>query len=112
MSEHDSAPPAETAPTLDQRRRLELWLQGLTSLCVQHQILIEQVDTDIRIIDRDRGTLIGLDLIVQIDEERGLLAIDPIDSILDGVWLVESANGPVEQRTTAAFRNHPPGSLE
>lgn len=101
MSVEASASP-EMHPTPDQRRRLANWLRELGDICVRNHVVLRQVRGDIQIIDRPSEHLIGLDLDVQ-DDLAGTLTIYAVDSILDGVWLVESSGAIVEQRSLPDF---------
>lgn len=94
--EEDVAP--EPNPSADQRRRLDDWCTELLIICRRYRIHMDDSSGDVRIIDTDRDTLIGLGLFAVTTEKGEIGAYMPVDSILDGVWLVDTADGPVEQR--------------
>ncbi len=94
--------PLEGEPTEDQKVRLDMWLRELRDLCRRHRILVES-DTnleDVRLIDLDRMRIIGVGLTPQLAVRAGRWRIthfDSSDSVLDGVWLVDTADGPRPQ---------------
>lgn len=81
----------EGVPTDDQKDRLEDFLAELRFITGKYQILLVDSDDSVQIRDVTTGHLIGLGLV------RLAGAYLPVDSILDGAWMVDSVNGPVEQ---------------
>lgn len=95
-----SYPRLEGLPSDTQKRRLEDWLTELKIICRRYRILLEAEDGEVRLIDLDRRTTIGLGLTYQTAERAGrewITACDATGSILDGVWLIDTPNGPEEQ---------------
>lgn len=92
--------PLERHPTDDQKSRLGTWLNELLLISRVHGIYLITDDGEVRIIDAETGHTIGLDLAYLLDggQPPRLSSLDCDGSVLDGVWLVETENGPVEQR--------------
>lgn len=88
----------ETDPDDDQKERLEAWLTELTLISRRYRILIESSDGEVWIHDLDRQSVIGLDLTLLLDATDRVKCYDVENSILDGVWLVDTPQGPQEQR--------------
>lgn len=104
----------EGAPSDAQKRRLEDYLAELKIICRQYRFLLDTDDADVRIIDLDRNTIVGIGLTYLLSERGGRARItgyDISDSILDGVWPVDGppgTSGPVEQRTVQpVWPRHP-----
>lgn len=89
--------PLESRPTDDQKHRLEDWLSELKAICRKYGLILDTEDGELRIIDVRRGTTIGIGL-AWLAEGPKITAYDCAGSILDGVWLVDTDDGPVEQR--------------
>lgn len=93
--------PLEPAPTDEQKSRLEDWLTELKIICARYRLVLDTEDGETRLIDIERGTTIGIG-VTYLVEQRGdrqlITSYDCTGSILDGVWLVEGATGPDEQR--------------
>ena len=91
----------ETNPTDDQKHRLRDWLIELAIISQKYGIHWSETDLGLIIRDQLTGTIIGsgLELFTAIkDGVDRIIAIEISDSILDGVWLVDGPDGPVEQR--------------
>jgi hypothetical protein len=94
--------PLESAPTDLQKNRLERWLGDLQRNCNRNRIALESgEDGDIHVVDLERGTVIGVGMDVLLRTVEGQVRISALDcegSILDGVWLIDTPEGPREQR--------------
>ncbi len=88
----------EGDPQDEQKARLEAWLKELTLISRKYRILIETLDGEVCIEDLDRQSVIGLDLSLLLDNNGNVQCYDVESSILDGVWLVDTPQGPQEQR--------------
>lgn len=90
----------ESAPTVAQKQRLSDWLGELMVICQRYRIALECEDGEL--IDTDSGTVIGVGVAYLIGTDASgvdvITAYDCTGSILDGVWLVDTATGPTEQR--------------
>lgn len=96
--------PLESRPSPEQRQRLEDWLTELLMISRRYRIvLFQDTGRDLQFIDTDRDTLIGLDLELIRTVDGRISEYLPADSILDGVWFVDSDAGPVEQRTLGSL---------
>jgi hypothetical protein len=94
--------PLENAPSDDQKRRLSDWLTELKIICARYRLALDTEDGETRVIDVTRGTTIGIGVSFLIEEKKGrrvITAYDCTGSILDGVWLIDTPTGTVEQRT-------------
>lgn len=92
--------PLERHPTEAQKTRLGAWLDDLLLISRKHGIYVITDDGEVRIIDIETGHTIGLDLAYLLDGGRPprLSSLDCDGCILDGVWLIDTEHGPVEQR--------------
>lgn len=92
----------EITPTDDQKQRLDLWLRDLLSICRRYRLALHTEDDDMRIIDLDRGTTIGLGVTYMLetttDGSDVVTSYICTDSIHDGIWLVAHDGDLVEQR--------------
>jgi len=91
----------EGAPTQEQRDRLEDVLYERTGLSRRYGLLIDTyVDDGVPVVvDLQTDTVVGLDLRYFVDpkDQSVVTTYTCEDSILDGVWVVDSPHGPVEQ---------------
>lgn len=91
----------EGAPTDEQKERLEEFLAELMLVSRRYGILLQDEHETVQFLDlRGEGRLIGVGL--QFDTDTGtpdgrVTDYFAADSILDGVWLVDTDDGPVEQ---------------
>jgi hypothetical protein len=103
--------PLEGRPTDEQKLRLENWLTELKIICRRYRILLDTDDDWVHIVDMDARTTIGIGLTclsATRDGRERITAYDCTGSILDGVWLVDTIDGPAEQRTVApVWPRHP-----
>lgn len=93
--------PLESAPTDDQKHRLQDWLTELNIICRRYRLVLDTDDGETRLIDIDTATTIGIGVSYQLDERNGRTVVASYDctgSILDGVWLIDSPEGVREQR--------------
>lgn len=91
--------PLEGQPDDDQKDRLEGFLTELMLITRKYRIgLIDDAET-LEMRDLRNGNLIGLGLVEFTDriDPRKVLRYLPADSILDGVWNIDTDDGPVEQ---------------
>ncbi len=96
-----STAPLETRPSDEQKHRLEDWLTELKIICARYRLALAAGEGESRIIDIDRDTTIALGLTYLLTHRRGqpvISAYDCTDSILDGVWLIDTTAGTTEQR--------------
>lgn len=93
-------PILEGAPTDDQKERLEDFLTELTLLVRKYRIVLLDVDSGVEIHDLNSEHLIGLGLSCWTapGDRRRVREYTPVDSILDGVWPVDTPTGHTEQR--------------
>jgi hypothetical protein len=103
--------PLEGNPSDDQKRRLEDWLTELKIICRRYRILLNTDEDWVHLVDMDRDTTIGIG-ITYLTAERGgrerITGFDCTGSILDGVWLVDTPQGPKEQRAAGrVWPEHP-----
>lgn len=99
---YENSHPLEGRPSVDQRERLEDFLDELTLICRRYNLLLDgYVEGEtIQVLDLDSGNVVGLNLLYTVQERTGkVVAYDCEHSILDGVWLVDAEDGPVEQHT-------------
>ncbi len=90
----------EGQPQDDQKERLENFLSELMLISRRYRILLRDNDECTQLLDMNTGNLIGLGLAWFTGEDpHHILSYVPVDSILDGTWLVEGPDGPIEQRT-------------
>lgn len=91
----------EGAPQDEQRERLEDFLSELMLLTRKYKILLSDGHETTQLIDMPTGNLIGLGLVFWTapGDERRVISYTPADSILDGTWLVDTDDGPVEQQS-------------
>lgn len=91
----------EGEPTDEQKHRLEDWLSELKIICRRYRILLDTEDTDTRLIDLERQTVIGIG-VTYLTADRGgrrrITGYDVSDSILDGVWPIDTDEGVEQQR--------------
>lgn len=90
----------ERTPTPEQKRRLGFWLNDLLWISRTHGIYVVTQDGEVRVVDALSGHTIGLDLAYLLDggQPPRLSSLDCDGSIMDGVWLVDTPQGPIEQR--------------
>lgn len=92
----------EGRPTDEQKERLQDFLTELKLLTRRYKILLVDQDESVQLLDlRGGGHLIGVGIVpftVPGDDAR-IIDYEAADSILDGAWLVDTANGPAEQRS-------------
>jgi hypothetical protein len=88
----------ESNPSFSQRQRLQRFLFELAQLSRRYQLRLDTLDHEVQFIDITSETVVGLDLHADTEESGVLKGYNIGDSILDGVWLVDTPNGPVEQR--------------
>lgn len=92
----------EGCPTDGQKERLRDFLTELKLLTRRYKILLVDQDETVQLLDLSaRGHLIGVGIVaftVPGDDAR-IIDYEASDSILDGTWLVDTADGPVEQHT-------------
>lgn len=90
----------EGAPTDDQKERLEDFLSELMLLSRKYKILLSDEHETTQLLDVRTMTLIGLGLVFWTapGEPRRVVSYTPADSILDGTWLVDTEDGPLEQQ--------------
>jgi hypothetical protein len=92
--------PLEGQPSDEQKRRLEDWLTELKIISRKYRILLdtEQVEEGC-LIDLDARTIIGIGITYFVtDDHKSITGYDATGSILDGVWLIDTPDGPREQR--------------
>lgn len=96
----DVEPLLEGAPTDDQKERLESFLVELMLLSRKYQILLHDREETAELLDIRTGRLIGMGLawFTAPDDDCKVLDYVPVDSILDGTWLMDVDEGFVEQR--------------
>ncbi len=105
--------PLETDPSDAQKLRLQDWLTELKIICARYRVVLDTDDDgETRVIDIERGTTIGIGVSYLIDQRpdgrRVISAYDCTGSILDGVWLIDTPAGPIEQREhTRVHPEHP-----
>lgn len=86
-------------PDDDQRDRLEHFLSELMLITRKYGILLVDGHETTEFHDLRSGHLIGVGLVgfTKPSNPDKILMYVPADSILDGAWLVDTKNGPVEQ---------------
>ncbi len=91
----------EGAPTDDQKERLEDYLTELTLLARKYRMMLLDPDHAVEIHDLDSGRVVGLGIAVftQHTNPRKVGSYVPVDSILDGVWPVDTPYGIADQWT-------------
>lgn len=89
----------EQNPTAQQRKRLDDWLSELAIICRKYELLIDTSSGDTMIVDLHTSTIIGVDLAYLLNAKGRITGYEVADSILDGVWMVRTGHGMVEQRT-------------
>lgn len=96
----------ESRPTQEQKDRLDAWLTEIKRVCAAHRLLVDTEDGETLIIDMDADTVVGFGLtyltrrrLTRDGEQEVITAYDCTGSILDGVWLVDTPDGPREQYT-------------
>lgn len=77
----------ESDPDEDQKRRLEDFLTGLALLTRKYRIAVHDRTEDLELLDTTTGHLLGLGL-ARFTSGDQTVSYVPVDSILDGVWLV------------------------
>lgn len=89
----------EGTPVDDQKERLEDFFTELMLLTRKYQILLSDEHETVQIIDMPSGNLVGVGITywTAVDDDRKVIEYTPADSILDGVWLVDTVDGPQEQ---------------
>lgn len=92
-------PAVEAAPEDDQKNRLEEFLAELMLMTRKYMILLCDGHETLEFVDLRNGNLIGVGLVGFTDrsDPDRIMSYVPADSILDGVWLVDTADGPREQ---------------
>lgn len=93
--------PLEGKPTDGQKQRLDAFLREIKTICRKYRILIDVDEDDwIQLIDLDAKTRIGFGLsCLSYDDGTSwqVTSCDATGSILDGVWMVDTPTGPMEQ---------------
>ncbi len=89
----------EETPTAEQRKRLDDWLTELAIICRKYELLVDTSCNELMIVDLHSSTIIGVGLCYLLNPKGNITGYDIADSILDGVWMVRTAAGMVEQRT-------------
>ncbi len=91
----------EGTPTDDQKERLENFLTELKHVMGRWGICLLDPELQTMFIDMPSGNLVGMGLVLFStpgpDGQR-ISHYLPEDSILDGDWLVDGPEGPIEQR--------------
>lgn len=106
--------PLEGHPSDDQKERLEDWLSELMLICRRYGLVLDTDDADTRVVDVWSNTVIGVGLQYIVADDRDQPKIHSYDcagSILDGAWLVDTPEGPQEQRAVSSpfpHRDRPP----
>jgi hypothetical protein len=95
--------PLEAQPTEDQRERLQDFLVEVMALSRKYGMVIasDKSGEPPVVIDIHSDSIVGIDFFYVVDEQRNNLVTEYWceDSILDGVWIVEEADGSLtEQR--------------
>jgi len=91
---------------------LENWLVELYILCRSYGLLIEVENGEFRVVDLERGggTVIGIGLDHVVEETSNGPAVRSFlvnDSILDGLWPVDTPDGIRDQREVqSVHRQH------
>lgn len=90
----------EGAPTDDQKDRLENFLSELMFSVRRWGICFLDPDEVLQFVDMSTGNTvgIGLTMFTAPGDDTRITGYLPADSILDGAWLVDGPDGPVEQR--------------
>lgn len=91
----------EGRPTDGQKERLRDFLTELKLLTRRYKILLIDQDESVQLLDLSvGGHLVGVGIVaftVPGDDAR-IIDYEAADSINDGAWLVDTADGPMEQR--------------
>lgn len=111
MTHHGPGEPLklEGHPSDGQKDRLEGLLTELAIISRKYGIVLEDEHETLEFLDVFHDTLIGVGLVpfTAPGDKAGLVtAYVPADSILDGTWLVDTAEGPVEQHTVMNVHPH------
>lgn len=90
----------EGTPSSEQKERLEDFLAEVKLISVKYRIALRDEFETLEFLDLVNERLIGVGL--QVETHDGSYHGRPVayhaaDSILDGAWLVDSAEGSVEQ---------------
>jgi hypothetical protein len=87
----------ESSPTNEQKERLEDFLSELALITRKYRIYLQSCHESLLLIDAERDTVLGVDLTLWL--KQGLfVGYDVEDSILDGIWMIDTPEGPQEQR--------------
>lgn len=80
----------ETSPDSDQKARLEAFLAELMFITRKYRLLLNDRDESVEIIDMVNGRLLslGLEPFTAAGNDAKVIGYVPVDSILDGAWLV------------------------
>lgn len=95
--------PLESSPTQEQRLRLEDWLTELLIICRRYDIMVDTLGPQVAIIDLLAGTTIGVELQFLLGGAGKVSSCEVVDSILDGVWLIDVDGAQVEQRSVGSI---------
>lgn len=87
----------ESTPTDDQKERLEDFLTELGLITRKYRIYLRSTSESLLIVDAERDTVLGVDLVMWLNGGH-FHAYDIEDSILDGIWMIDTPDGPQEQR--------------
>lgn len=101
--------PLESEPSDEQKHRLRDWLTELKIICARYRVVLDTDDFETRIIDIDRDTTIGIGVSYLTETRNGsrvITAYDCCGSILDGVWIVDTADGGSDEQRHVG-RVHP-----
>lgn len=99
MSAQPNWLPLEGTPQDRQKELLEDFLTELGFLSRRYGLALVDDHETVQLIDVASQSIIGVGLVHDVDLAGRLRGYLAADSILDGVWLVDSADGPVEQHT-------------
>ena len=91
----------EGNPGDDQKERLEDFLSELNHITRKYGILLLDESELSYLFDVWANSIIGVGLahFAAPDNPKRIVGYVPADSILDGTWLVDGPDGPVEQHT-------------
>lgn len=90
----------EGHPSDDQKERLEDFLTELMCITRKYGILLMDGEETVELLDLQSGTYLGIGLafFTAPRDAARIVGYVPSDSILDGTWLVDGVDGPIEQR--------------
>jgi hypothetical protein len=102
----------EGTPTDDQKERLEDWLQEMKLICRKYSLALTSEDEEVVVLDLASGNVVGIGIVpLTSGDPPYITAFDCAGSILDGVWQVDTPEGPRDQHlvTNVWPRRSPPG---